>query len=81
LMGAVYYATIEAEEAYLLDTFGEGYQEYMSGVPKYVPRLTAWRTGSDGFSLERLKENREPRYFLVTLAFIAVFALRLFLHK
>lgn len=80
LMGAVYYATIEAEEAHLGLKFGAAYEEYAAAVPKYVPRLTARKKSETGFSLERLKENREHRYVLVTVGFIVVFALRLVFH-
>ncbi len=32
------------EEPTLRNTFAEEYHEYCAGVPRWVPRLTAWRT-------------------------------------
>lgn len=77
LMGAVYYATIEAEEAFLTAEFGAAYSDYAAKVPKYLPSPIPRRKSEGRFSIGRMKENKEHVYVLGTLAFAAAFAIRL----
>ncbi len=60
-----YRAKMEREEGGLETRFGEGYSDYRSAVPAFLPRLTPYRpTGKSGrgatrFSLARYVDNRE----------------------
>ena len=49
----IYDATIKAEEANLLRRFGDAYVRYCRDVPRFVPRLTAWRRGPFQWCLVR----------------------------
>ena len=44
----LYISIVPAEEAYLLNTFGNEYLVYKANVPRFIPRLTAWRRKSSG---------------------------------
>ncbi len=38
-----YYFIVNEEEGYLRKTFGEDYSEYLKNVPRFFPRLTAYK--------------------------------------
>jgi protein-S-isoprenylcysteine O-methyltransferase Ste14 len=47
MAGVVYTGAVVCEEAFLADSFGEGYRLYREAVPRFLPRL---RAGSDARS-------------------------------
>jgi protein-S-isoprenylcysteine O-methyltransferase Ste14 len=57
-----YYYIIGEEEGYLRKTYGKTYEDYMNGVPRLIPRLTAYKAenveqppfdGKDGLKSEK----------------------------
>ena len=60
----IYLPVITAEERYLRSTF-PGYERYASAVPRFLPRLTPYRSGADaeegagGFSSALYLRHRE----------------------
>ncbi|HEV2992340.1 MAG TPA: isoprenylcysteine carboxylmethyltransferase family protein [Candidatus Angelobacter sp.] len=58
----IYVPVIQAEESYLRSAFPE-YLEYAAQVPRFWPRLTSYRAGTDdshpGFSWELYMRHRE----------------------
>lgn len=73
----VYRAQIAIEEEMLASIFREPYTEYMRHVPRFFPRLKAWRVGDvSTFSLARAFRNRawEPMAGLLVLLLLQVIA-------
>lgn len=73
----VYRAQIAIEEEMLSSIFREPYAEYMRNVPRFFPRLRAWRVGDVSiFSLGRAFRNRawEPMLGLLVLLLLQVLA-------
>lgn len=58
----IYVPVIQVEESYLRSAFPE-YLEYAAQVPRFLPRLTSYRAGTDdsrqGFSWELYMRHRE----------------------
>lgn len=55
----VYRAQISIEEEMLSSIYGEPYDEYRANVPRFFPRLKAWRRGAvSRFSFMRAMRNR-----------------------
>jgi len=46
ITGIYYYFIVRAEENFLQDKFGEEYDEYRRHVPRFLPRITAWKNRS-----------------------------------
>jgi protein-S-isoprenylcysteine O-methyltransferase Ste14 len=56
---AVYLPVIRSEEIFLRGKFAD-FEEYARGVPRIVPRITAWKSEeSGGFSMELYLKHRE----------------------
>ncbi len=65
----VYYERIIlAEEAFLLDRFGEIYRTWSDDVPAFFPRLSGWRKPSLPFSLRTVIRREYPGWFAAILA-------------
>jgi protein-S-isoprenylcysteine O-methyltransferase Ste14 len=77
-----YWLIVTREEEYLASTFGDAYQEYVSSVPRFFPRLTPYRSAQpppkrsnlrEGFASER---RTLQAIALVTVALFVIFAVR-----
>lgn len=55
----VFAATVKREEAWLLSAFGEQFDRYREGTPRFLPRWSSWRDDSE--------LTIRPKYFLTTL--------------
>lgn len=80
---AVQYALIVSkEEEYLLERFGEEFVRYRSAVPRFIPRLTPWDSGTPSPKRMSLGEGlaSERRTLqaigIVVIALLALFLLR-----
>ena len=67
---AFYWPTVHKEEQTLLDRFGDEYRAYRGQVPSFIPRKS--RPGSSGFSISNVMRNREHRYALLSVIFLAL---------
>ncbi|CAN5176946.1 hypothetical protein BH11PSE2_BH11PSE2_11880 [soil metagenome] len=50
-----YECIIRAEEAYLRDKFGDGYDAYCADVPRWMPKLSRFRESTEGMRFNLLK--------------------------
>lgn len=68
----IYQCIILAEEQYLEDKFGEGYNRYCAEVPRWIPKFSLFREATDGmrFNFRRviLKDYPTIATTIVTLA-------------
>jgi protein-S-isoprenylcysteine O-methyltransferase Ste14 len=77
-----YRLIVSREEEYLALTFGDAYEEYVSSVPRFFPRLTPYRSAQPPSKRTNLREGlaSERRTLqaiaLVTVALLAIFAVR-----
>lgn len=77
--GWIYYVTIKAEEAFLLQTYGREFELYMARVPAILP----CPPGTDGFfdrsaySREVFRKNKEWRGLSATIALALFVAARI----
>jgi protein-S-isoprenylcysteine O-methyltransferase Ste14 len=77
-----YRLIVTREEEYLASTFGDAYQEYVSSVPRFFPRLTPYRSAQPPPKRSNLREGltSERRTLqaiaLVTVALFVIFAVR-----
>ncbi|MGQ9798327.1 MAG: methyltransferase family protein [Ignavibacterium sp.] len=71
-----YYLIIKAEEEYLFNTFGDQYKKYFNNVPRFLPRLTAYRDESveqPSFKVkEGLKSERRTLQALIVVSILIV---------
>ncbi len=74
-MVAVYAAIVPLEEAYLRDTFGEAFDEYVARVPRLVPR-TSPATPQAGRYDAAVLARAETRTFLTFGTMLAVLAFK-----
>ena len=79
---SVYRATALREARDLEDRFGDAYRVYAAHVPRFLPRLSAYRSGEDspfsgGFSLAQYGRNREWEAGLGALAGFGFLALKM----
>lgn len=69
----VYYERIMyAEEAYLIDKYGDDYLTYSKGVPAFVPRFGQWVTPKYSFSFRKIIRQEKAgilNMFLVVVLF------------
>jgi protein-S-isoprenylcysteine O-methyltransferase Ste14 len=77
LYASVYWPTIEFEERFLAERFGESYRAYCRTVPRFLPRLRLAPWTWAGFSWARVTQNHEPSNIAGVAAFCAAFALKL----
>lgn len=65
----IYYERIIlAEEAFLLDRFGDSYAAWAAEVPVFLPRLSGWRRPELPFSLRSVVRREYPTWFLAILS-------------
>jgi protein-S-isoprenylcysteine O-methyltransferase Ste14 len=64
---AVFSATVEREEAWLGNHFGEAYRAYSARTPRFLPRLSLWQDSGE--------LSVRPAFFLLTLRDGLVFLL------
>ncbi|HWZ42973.1 MAG TPA: isoprenylcysteine carboxylmethyltransferase family protein [Candidatus Saccharimonadales bacterium] len=78
----IYLPVIRAEESYLGSAFAD-YAEYAKHVPRFLPRLTAYRSAvegeSGGFSRELYMRHREYNALLGSGLMLAALALKIIL--
>jgi len=72
---AVYLPVIRAEEAFLRHTF-PSFDEYAQNVPRLLPRLRAFGSGSTRFSSPLYWQHREYNAVLGTAALIAALVVK-----
>lgn len=67
---AFYYPTMRSEEAYLLGKFGDEFEAYRKRVPFFLP----WKIGAGvgDFSFSSVMRNKEHRYALGSVIFLAI---------
>jgi protein-S-isoprenylcysteine O-methyltransferase Ste14 len=75
IMAAVYNTIVPHEEAYLRETFGEAFDEYVERVPRYVP-LTAAAEPQSGTFDPAVIGSAETRTFATFGAMLAVLAFK-----
>ncbi len=71
----VYYERIiMAEEAYLLDRFGDAYAAWARGTPAFFPRLSGWRRPALPFSLKAVLRREHHGWLaaMLALAFVEI---------
>jgi protein-S-isoprenylcysteine O-methyltransferase Ste14 len=65
---AIYLPVIRSEEVFLREKFAD-FEEYACGVPRIVPRITAWKSvESGGFSMDLYLKHREYNALLGAVA-------------
>jgi protein-S-isoprenylcysteine O-methyltransferase Ste14 len=76
--GLVYWVTIKGEEEKLAKKFGEAYRRYAESVPRIIPQITPYRSGSRGkFVAHRVWGHGE----LITVLAIADLFVLLYLRQ
>jgi protein-S-isoprenylcysteine O-methyltransferase Ste14 len=73
---AIYLPVIRSEEAFLRQTFPT-FDEYAQNVPRLLPRLRAYGTGSVAFSSQLYWQHREYNAILGTVALMAALVAKL----
>jgi protein-S-isoprenylcysteine O-methyltransferase Ste14 len=69
----VYYERIIlAEEAFLLERFGDAYRRWASEVPAFVPRLHGWRRPALPFSVRSVLRREHPTWLAALLSLAAI---------
>lgn len=78
-----YRQTIMGEEKDLLRLFPEDYKKYFASVPRLIPRLTPYKSGSHGkFIYKRFSENWEIKNTLwIILFFICFYFKKAFINE
>jgi protein-S-isoprenylcysteine O-methyltransferase Ste14 len=46
----IYQCIVYAEETYLAEKFGKGYQEYCADVPRWIPKFSRFKEATEGMS-------------------------------
>lgn len=78
LFFAVHGSAVMWEEKFLLSQFGEPYTQYCARVPRWLPHLPGKGTAKGGkISIEQIKDNKEHKRFLGTVAVAIVFLVKL----
>jgi protein-S-isoprenylcysteine O-methyltransferase Ste14 len=68
-----YSLIVEEEEKYLAQVFGKEYEEYVKNVPRFLPRLSPYRSGSAVQPPYNMKAGlRSERRSIQALSFISV---------
>ena len=77
----IYNATIEQEEGYLLERFGEAYAKYRASTPRFFPKLNSLKNkGSRPFSWHLVKKHREYNTWLGTILGVLLLLLKMYLQ-
>lgn len=73
----VYYCIIFAEEAYLLNKFGDQYRAYCRDVPRWIPKISRFKRATESmrFDLKRvfIKDYSTMASTLVTLCIVQLY--------
>jgi protein-S-isoprenylcysteine O-methyltransferase Ste14 len=73
---SIYLPVINVETAELEDVMGEDYRLYAANVPRFLPRLTAWKKTARRFDFQLYLKNGEYMAALgVTAAALALIAI------
>jgi protein-S-isoprenylcysteine O-methyltransferase Ste14 len=69
-----YSCIVAAEEAFLKDRFGDGYERYCRRVNRWWPRLKGWKQSTDGmrFNWRRVLVKEYNTIFVVIIALIGL---------
>ncbi len=79
-----YHMIVKEEEKYLEQTFGKEYEDYKKNVPRFIPRLTKYKSGSveqPEYDIRKgLKSERRSlqAFSLVTITVLLLWFLRRF---
>ncbi|MFO7446737.1 MAG: isoprenylcysteine carboxylmethyltransferase family protein [Ignavibacteriaceae bacterium] len=79
-----YYYIIKEEEGYLRKTFGDEFEKYVKNVPRFFPRISAYKSGRAqqppfNFKAGRRSERRSFQAFaIVALTIILIWFIRRF---
>lgn len=77
VVGIVYKATIQKEEAMLLEKFGHEYAEYRQAVSAFLPRILPFRGGHKwGPSIERYFKSQEYKLVIWMIILMILFHLK-----
>jgi protein-S-isoprenylcysteine O-methyltransferase Ste14 len=76
MLFAIYLPVIRAEEAFLRHTFPD-FDQYARDVPRLLPRLRAFGTGTTAFSSPLYRQHREYNAVLGTAAVIGALVVKL----
>ena len=77
----IYVPVIRAEEEYLRSTF-PGFDAYAASVPRFFPRLHAYRAGvATGFSRELYMRHREYNAALGSMLMMSALILKMLLAR
>lgn len=77
IMAAIYWRTIEKEEAMLEEKFKDRYAAYKKKVPAIVPTLFGYKEGEKwSFSFRRFIQSQEYKLFIWMIVLVIVFHLK-----
>lgn len=78
---AVYLPVMQAEAAHMHVLFPHDFAAYEQNVPLFLPRLTAWQTGTTGhFEQSLYLKYREYRALLGVVIVLSILILKITLH-
>ena len=83
MFAAIYWPVIRDEEKYLRSTF-PGYNDYAASVPRFVPRLYAYRTDAasgSGYSVDLYMRHREYNSVLGSLLMMGALILKMLVRR
>ncbi len=77
-----YYFIVKEEEGYLSKTFGKGYEDFVNNVPRFIPRISAYKVKNIEQPSFNLKAGlRSERRTLQAFAFVTVTIFLLWIFK
>lgn len=76
MLAAIYLPVIRAEEAYLREHFPQ-FAEYERAVPRFWPRLSAFREARGTFSWDLYRKHREYNAIIGSVVMVAALAAKL----
>lgn len=78
---AVYLPVMQAEAAHMHELFPRDFAEYEQNVPLFLPRVTAWQTGTTArFDQSLYLKYREYRALMGLLVVVGILALKIVLR-
>lgn len=77
-----YNLIVKEEEKYLADTFGSEFSEYRKHVPRFIPRITKYKTGSIEQPVYNIKKGlKSERRSLQAFGFVTITILLLWFFR